>query len=223
MTAPRVRRGSWTARAASSGIRKTRASARAAARRSRRAAPPAGERSARARASARAAGAPLERSAAERAAPSAAAPPEREGGERRQLTVRVLRPRALDRALGAAGPRGLGRGAGRVPEGGGRRRRPAYGGHVAQHLGDGLLAYFGWPHALDDAAERAVRAGLALIDAAAGVSVEGRALAARVGIHTGTVVVGALGERRERRRRSRSARCRTWRRACSPRRSPGRS
>jgi class 3 adenylate cyclase len=65
-----------------------------------------------------------------------------------------------------------------------------WGGHVAQHLGDGLLAYFGWPHALDDAAERAVRAGLLLI---AGVNVEGRSLSARVGIHTGTVVVSALG------------------------------
>jgi class 3 adenylate cyclase len=31
-----------------------------------------------------------------------------------------------------------------------------FGGHVAQHLGDGLLVYFGWPRAFDDAAERAV-------------------------------------------------------------------
>jgi class 3 adenylate cyclase/predicted negative regulator of RcsB-dependent stress response len=69
-----------------------------------------------------------------------------------------------------------------------------YGGHVAQHLGDGLLAYFGWPHALDDAPERAVRAGLGLVDAAAGVSADGQPLRARVGVHTGMVVVGALGE-----------------------------
>jgi class 3 adenylate cyclase/tetratricopeptide (TPR) repeat protein len=68
-----------------------------------------------------------------------------------------------------------------------------FGGHVAQHLGDGLLAYFGWPQALDDAAERAVRAGLELVDTAAGVQIEGRALVARVGVHTGPVVMGALG------------------------------
>ena len=40
-----------------------------------------------------------------------------------------------------------------------------YGGHVAQFLGDGVLAYFGYPRAHEDATERAVRAGLALIDA----------------------------------------------------------
>jgi class 3 adenylate cyclase len=49
-----------------------------------------------------------------------------------------------------------------------------YGGHVAQYLGDGLLAYFGWPRGYDDAAERAVRAALGLVDTAAGVVAEGR-------------------------------------------------
>jgi len=68
-----------------------------------------------------------------------------------------------------------------------------HGGHVAQYLGDGLLVYFGWPTAYDDAAERAVRAGLALVEAAAAVQADGERLAARVGIHTGAVVVGALG------------------------------
>lgn len=37
-----------------------------------------------------------------------------------------------------------------------------YGGHVAQYLGDGVMAYFGWPEAHDDNAERAARAGLAI-------------------------------------------------------------
>ncbi len=37
-----------------------------------------------------------------------------------------------------------------------------YDGHVAQYLGDGILAYFGYPRALEDAAERAVRAGHAI-------------------------------------------------------------
>jgi len=68
-----------------------------------------------------------------------------------------------------------------------------HGGHVAQYLGDGLLPYFGWPKTFDAAAERAVRGGLALVDAAASVHANGLALAVRVGIHTGPVVVGALG------------------------------
>jgi len=68
-----------------------------------------------------------------------------------------------------------------------------YGGHVAKYLGDGVLAYFGWPQAYEDQAERAVRAGL---DAVASVQdvegPDGHALAARVGIATGQVVVGDL-------------------------------
>src|SRR6266581_1853736 len=40
-----------------------------------------------------------------------------------------------------------------------------FGGHVAQYLGDGVMAYFGWPEAHDNDAERAARAGLALLDA----------------------------------------------------------
>ena len=39
-----------------------------------------------------------------------------------------------------------------------------FGGHVAKYLGDGLLAYFGWPHAHDDDAERGVRSGLGILD-----------------------------------------------------------
>jgi len=63
-----------------------------------------------------------------------------------------------------------------------------FGGHVAQHPGDGLLVYFGWPRAFDDAAERAVRAGLAFVDAQ-----PDSGLHLRVGIHTGPVVVSELG------------------------------
>ena len=40
-----------------------------------------------------------------------------------------------------------------------------WGGHVAKYMGDGVLAYFGWPQAHEDEAERAVRAGLGLVDA----------------------------------------------------------
>ena len=40
-----------------------------------------------------------------------------------------------------------------------------WGGHVAKNLGDGLLVYFGWPDAREDDPERAMRAGLAILDA----------------------------------------------------------
>ena len=66
-------------------------------------------------------------------------------------------------------------------------------GHVAKFMGDGVLAYFGWPKAHEDAAERAVRAGLATTAAVARLSLpEAGPLAARVGIATGLVVVGDL-------------------------------
>jgi class 3 adenylate cyclase/tetratricopeptide (TPR) repeat protein len=68
-----------------------------------------------------------------------------------------------------------------------------WGGHVAKYMGDGVLAYFGWPQAHEDEAERAVRAGLALIDALAGLETPAvEPLAARVGIATGLVMVGEL-------------------------------
>ena len=66
-------------------------------------------------------------------------------------------------------------------------------GHVAKFMGDGVLAYFGWPTAHEDAAERAVRAGLAATAAVARLALPaGGPLAARVGIATGLVVVGDL-------------------------------
>ena len=65
-------------------------------------------------------------------------------------------------------------------------------GYVARLLGDGLLAFFGWPQAHEDDAERAIRAGLALVQAVAGLEAAGQPLAARVGIATGLVVVGDL-------------------------------
>jgi class 3 adenylate cyclase len=66
-----------------------------------------------------------------------------------------------------------------------------FGGHVAKFMGDGVLAYFGWPRAHEDDAERAVRAGLTIADAVGQLSTpDGEPLAARVGIATGLVVVG---------------------------------
>ena len=68
-----------------------------------------------------------------------------------------------------------------------------FGGSVAKYMGDGALVYFGYPEAHEDDAERAVRAGLALIDAMAAMhlSVPVRPQV-RVGIATGLVVVGEL-------------------------------
>ncbi len=74
-----------------------------------------------------------------------------------------------------------------------------FGGHIAQYLGDGLLVYLGWPEAHEDDASRAVRAGLGIVEAIATtlnprlVRDKGVQLAVRVGIHTGPVVVGAMG------------------------------
>jgi class 3 adenylate cyclase len=71
-------------------------------------------------------------------------------------------------------------------------------GHIAQYLGDGLLVYFGYPLAHEDDAQRAVRAGLGMIDALGQLNTRleqerGVHLAARLGIHTGLVVVGDVG------------------------------
>ena len=67
------------------------------------------------------------------------------------------------------------------------------GGFVARYMGDGVLAFFGYPRADEHDAERAVRAGLALVEAVAGLdTAAGVPLQARVGIATGLVVVGDL-------------------------------
>ena len=73
-----------------------------------------------------------------------------------------------------------------------------FDGTIAQYLGDGLLVYFGYPQAHEDDAQRAVRAGLELLDAIAPLKArltadKGLQLAVRLGIHTGLVVVGAMG------------------------------
>src|SRR5262249_1143875 len=66
------------------------------------------------------------------------------------------------------------------------------GGFVAKYMGDGVLAYFGWPRADEHDAERAVRAGLALAEAVAGLETAAAQLQVRVGIATGLVIVGDL-------------------------------
>lgn len=67
-----------------------------------------------------------------------------------------------------------------------------YGGHVAQYMGDGIMAYFGWPSAQEDSAERAVRAGLDLVAAVKALR-SAETLTVRVGINTGTVVISDTG------------------------------
>jgi class 3 adenylate cyclase len=67
------------------------------------------------------------------------------------------------------------------------------GGFVAKYMGDGVLAYFGYPRADEHDAERAVRAGLALAAAVAGLdTAAGEPIQVRIGIATGLVVVGDL-------------------------------
>jgi class 3 adenylate cyclase/predicted ATPase len=75
-----------------------------------------------------------------------------------------------------------------------------FDGFVAKYMGDGALAYFGYPQAHEDDAERAARAGLTLIETIRRLKAESQ-LHVRVGIATGLVVVGDLigsGEAQER-------------------------
>ena len=67
-----------------------------------------------------------------------------------------------------------------------------FDGFVAKFMGDGVLIYFGYPRAHEDDAERAVRAGLGLLDAVGRLDIKPVKLQARVGIATGLAVVGDL-------------------------------
>src|SRR5499427_48111 len=67
-----------------------------------------------------------------------------------------------------------------------------FDGYVAKYMGDGVLVYFGYPRAHEDDAERAVRAGLGVVDAVARLDVKSVKPQARIGIATGLVVVGDL-------------------------------
>ena len=73
-----------------------------------------------------------------------------------------------------------------------------FDGHVAQYLGDGILIYFGYPQAHEDDAERAVRAGLAIVHAMQALDRTWRprlatALGVRIGTHTGLVLIDEIG------------------------------
>jgi len=60
-----------------------------------------------------------------------------------------------------------------------------FGGSVAKYMGDGVLAYFGYPQAHEDDAERALLTGLALVERIGAVDQDQAGLAVRVGIATG--------------------------------------
>ena len=73
-----------------------------------------------------------------------------------------------------------------------------FDGYMAQYLGDGLLVYFGYPHAHEDEAQRAVQASLELVEAMAPLNTRlepqyGVRVAVRIGLHTGLVVIGEMG------------------------------
>ncbi len=132
-----------------------------------------------------------ERRAAPLPAPAARDAPAQADAERRQLTVMFcdlvastalaaqLDPEDLREVIGA-----YHRAVAEIVAG--------FDGFVAKYMGDGVLVYFGYPRAHEDDAERAVRAGLGLIDAVARLDVKSVKLHARVGIATGLVVVGDL-------------------------------
>jgi class 3 adenylate cyclase len=74
-----------------------------------------------------------------------------------------------------------------------------YQGYIAQHLGDALLVYFGFPQAHENDAHRGILAGLGMLEAMKTLNTrleqgKGIRLAIRVGIHTGLTVVGDIGE-----------------------------
>ena len=120
--------------------------------------------------------------------------------ERRQLTVMFVDLVGSTALSAALDPEEMGA-AIRVYQNAVAGETLRFEGHIAKFMGDGVLAYFGWPQAHEDDAERAVRAGLALVETVGRLEVAGRRLAARIGIATGLVVVGepvGEGEAQER-------------------------
>ena len=128
-------------------------------------------------------------------APAASAPAAAIRGRETAVDRPFLRSRRLDGSGGQARSRGLAR---RDPrfQGSCAAVITQMGGYVARFMGDGLLAYFGYPQAHEDDAERAVRAGLDLVAKVGQLLLPtGDPLQVRVGIATGLVIVGdTVGE-----------------------------
>lgn len=122
--------------------------------------------------------------------------PETDSAERRQLTVMftdLVGSTALSTHLDPEDLREILRGYQQMTS----EVVARYEGHVAQHLGDGILIYFGYPRAHEDDARRAVHAALGVVEGMDGLNDRfahhDLSLAVRVGVHTGPVVTGELG------------------------------
>jgi len=118
-------------------------------------------------------------------------PPARPNAERRQLTVLVCDLVGWTALAGHLDPEDLQAVTASYRRAVAETMR-SHGGQVASVFGDGVQVLFGWPAAREDDAERAVRAGLDAVGAVARLRTVGGALAARVGIATGAVVVTDL-------------------------------
>ncbi len=75
-----------------------------------------------------------------------------------------------------------------------------YEGHIAQYLGDGILIYFGYPTAHENDAHRAISSGLGILNSITQLNQHlqqsiGTTISIRIGIHTGLVVIGSIGEK----------------------------
>jgi class 3 adenylate cyclase/predicted ATPase len=125
-------------------------------------------------------------------APETIKPPAQDTAERRQLTVMfcdLVGSTALSTRLDPEDLRGVVNAYHRCCA----ELVERNGGFVAKYMGDGVLAYFGYPRASEYDAERAVQAGLALVEAVPKLATSaGRPLQVRIGIATGLVVVGDL-------------------------------
>ena len=132
------------------------------------------------------------------AAPVTEIPPQTTREERRQLTVLFCDLVGSTALASRLGPEDF-REVVRAYQASCSQVVQRFEGHVAQYLGDGLLVYHGYPQAHEDDAQRAVRAGLGIVEAigALNTTLEARyavRIAVRIGIHTGPVVVGEMGE-----------------------------
>ena len=114
------------------------------------------------------------------------------GGERRQLTLMFCDLVGSTELAASADPEEV-RDVMRVYQDVCAGMITRYDGYLAKFLGDGVLAYFGYPHAYEDAAERAVRAARGIVASVSKLPLRGgHQLAVRVGIATGTVVVSQM-------------------------------
>jgi class 3 adenylate cyclase len=141
-----------------------------------------------------AASAPLSPPATQEAAPVVPSTPD---AERRQLTVLFCDLVDSTKLSGQLDPEEY-RNAVRAYQAACTEVIQRFDGHVAQLLGDGLLVYFGYPVAHEDDPQRAVRAGLGILDTMGDLNshlqqTQGLQLALRIGIHTGLVVIGDMG------------------------------